>query len=212
MQIKLFSKTPNYLKVCYVAARTCYSADSPFELLEEEKTEEEMLRLLDHIMNNKHLSVLEHCHMTFAVKDVSRALLAQYTRHRIGISMSVQSQRYVSEHSSKSTKGLFDHVIPETIGQNKEALHIYNGAMNNIQQAYDTLIDLGVAKQDARFVLPNGACTNYITSFNLRSFMDMYNKRVLVPGAQWEIKNLMIALRDALVEQEPWLGKYLPKD
>lgn len=212
MQIKLFSKTPNYLKVCYVAARTCYSADSPFELLEEEKTEEEMLRLLDHIMKNKHLSVLEHCHMTFAVKDVSRALLAQYTRHRIGISMSVQSQRYVSEHSSKSTKGLFDHVIPETIGQNKEALHIYNGAMNSIQQAYDTLIDLGVAKQDARFVLPNGACTNYVTSFNLRSFMDMYNKRVLVPGAQWEIKDLMIALRDALVEQEPWLGRYLPKD
>lgn len=211
MQVKLFSKTPNYLKTAWVAARTCYSADSPFELLEEEKTDEEMLKLIDHIMKNKHLSVLEHCHMTFAVKDVSRALLAQYTRHRIGVSMSVQSQRYVSEHSSKSKKGLFDHVIPETITRNKEALYVYSDAMNNIQQAYDTLIDFGVAKQDARFVLPNGACTNFVTSFNLRSFMDMYDKRVTIPGAQWEIRELMNALRDELVKQEPWLDKYIPK-
>ena len=37
MEIKLISKTPNYLKTCWTAARTCYSADSPIELLTEEK-------------------------------------------------------------------------------------------------------------------------------------------------------------------------------
>ena len=42
-----------------------------------------------------HLSVTEHASFTFAVEGVSRALLAQLTRHRLA-SFSVQSQRYVS--------------------------------------------------------------------------------------------------------------------
>ena len=50
MEIKLISKTPNYLRTCWTAARTCYSADSPIELLTQEKTDDEMLRLLDSIM------------------------------------------------------------------------------------------------------------------------------------------------------------------
>ena len=55
MEIQLIAKTPDYLKTCWTAARTCYSADSPLELLAEEKGEEEMLRLLDRIMTSKPL-------------------------------------------------------------------------------------------------------------------------------------------------------------
>ena len=164
MEIKLISKTPNYLRTCWTAARTCYSADSPIELLTQEKTDEEMLRLLDRIMKSKHLSVVEHCAMTFAVKDVSRTLLAQYSRHRIGVSLSVQSQRYVSEQSSKQAGGLFGHVVPQTIMENGEAHVRYMDCMKAIQAAYDDLLTLGVAKQDARFVLPGGACTNFVTA------------------------------------------------
>lgn len=79
MEIKLVGTTNNYLKTIYVAARTCYSPLSPIELIEQESSEEEMLRLANHIINSKHLSVLEHCQMTFAVKNVSRTLLAQYS-------------------------------------------------------------------------------------------------------------------------------------
>jgi len=211
MEIKLISKTPNYLKTCWTAARTCYSADSPIELLAQEKTEEEMLRLLDRIMTSKHLSVVEHCSMTFAVKNVSRTLLAQYSRHRIGVSLSVQSQRYVSEQSAKQTDGLFGHVVPQTVADNEAANGRYMTCMREIQKAYDDLLALGVTKQDARFVLPGGACTNFVTSLNLRSFMDVYEKRVTTPGAQWEIKEMMLQMRDLLVEAEPWLERYIPR-
>ena len=211
MEIKLIAKTPNYLRTCWTAARTCYSADSPIELLTQEKTDEEMLRLIDRIMKSKHLSVVEHCAMTFAVKDVSRTLLAQYSRHRIGVSLSVQSQRYVSEQSSKQTGGLFGHVVPHTVMENGEAHAHYMNCMKEIQAAYDDLIALGVAKQDARFVLPGGACTNFVTTLNLRSFMDVYEKRVTTPGAQWEIKEMMIRMRDLIVAAEPWLGTYIPR-
>ena len=211
MEIQLIAKTPDYLKTCWTAARTCYSADSPIELLAEEKGEEEMLRLLDRIMTSKHLSVVEHCSMTFAVKDVSRTLLAQYSRHRIGVSLSVQSQRYVSEQSEKQAEGLFAHVVPATVAEKEEAYARYRETMQAIQKAYDDLLALGVAKQDARFVLPGAACTNFVTTLNLRSFMDMYEKRVLTPGAQWEIKEMMLRMRDLIVAAEPWLERFVPR-
>lgn len=211
MEIKLISKTPNYLKTCWVAARTCYSSSSPIELFEENKTEEEMLRLMSHIIGSKHLSVVEHCSMTFAVKNVSRTLLAQYSRHRIGVSLSVQSQRYVSEQSSKAEFGIFDNIIPQTIADNEEAINEYNNIMDKIQHAYDKLIDLGVSKQDARFVLPGGAGTNFVTTLNLRSFLDVYEKRVKIPGAQWEIKEMLERMGELIVTEEPWLKNYIKK-
>ena len=170
-----------------------------------------MLRLLDRIMTSKHLSVVEHCAMTFAVKDVSRTLLAQYSRHRIGVSLSVQSQRYVSEQSAKQADGIFGHVVPQTVAENKEAYERYMACMQDIQKTYDELLALGVAKQDARFVLPGGACTNFVTTLNLRSFMDVYEKRVLTPGAQWEIKDMMLRMRDLIVAEEPWLERFIPR-
>ena len=209
MEIKLLAKTPNYLKTCWVAARTCYSADSPIELWEEKKSEEEMLRILDRILTSQHLSVVEHCSMTFAVKNVSRTLLAQYSRHRIGVSLSVQSQRYVSEQSAKLPGGLFAYAVPATIKGNDAANERYETAMKEIQKAYDDLLAMGVAKQDARFVLPGGIGTNFITTLNLRSFMDVYHKRVTTPGAQWEIRDMLLRMRALLVAEEPWLSDYI---
>jgi len=71
MEVKLLAITPDYLGKIWVAARTCYSALSPIELIEAEPTREEMLRIADKIIRSRHLSVLEHCSMTFVVKDVS---------------------------------------------------------------------------------------------------------------------------------------------
>ncbi|MFQ9889275.1 MAG: FAD-dependent thymidylate synthase [Streptococcus sp.] len=60
-----------------------------------------------------HYSVLEHISFTFYVGDVSRALLAQISRHR-HISLSVRSQRYCSESN-------FDYDNP-FIGEDGEVL------------------------------------------------------------------------------------------
>ena len=45
---------------------------------------------------------------------------------------------------------------------------------------YDELVDLGIPKEDARFVL-RGAATNFVTTLNLRSLLDIYHKRVVTP-------------------------------
>lgn len=206
MEIQLISKTPDYLKVIWTAARTCYSPLSPIELYGQTPSQDEMLRLVKHIFDNKHLSVTEHCHMTFAVKNVSRTLLAQYSRHRIGVSLSVQSQRYVSEQSSKNIDGIFDYVTPQSVKNIEESQALYYQAMRTAQDCYDELIRLGVTKEDARFVLPGAAGTNFVTSLNLRSLLDVYQKRVLTPGAQWEIKEMVAKMVDLLLIEETWLA------
>ena len=94
MKVKLLKFTNDPEKACAIAARLCYSA-AGIEEIAEKFTKEKIKELLDKIVSSGHLSVLEHASFTFGIEGVSRALLAQLTRHRIA-SFSVQSQRYVS--------------------------------------------------------------------------------------------------------------------
>ncbi len=207
MEVRILTATAEPLRVIWTAARTCYSTLMPQELWETAPAPEEMLRLVRKIINSRHHSVIEHCTVTYAVSGVSRTLLAQYSRHRVGISLSVQSQRYVSERSEKN-QGLFGAVTPPTVSANPEAARVYRETLEVIQRSYDTLTDLGVPKEDARFVLPGGAETNMVTTLNYRSLLDLYQKRVVTPGAQWEIKALVRRMAELLVEREPWLAEF----
>lgn len=210
MEVNILATTPDPMRLIWTAARTCYSALAPAALWESAPEDrEEMLRLVRKIFSSRHHSVVEHCAVTYAVSGVSRTLLAQYTRHRVGISFSVQSQRYVSERSSRN-EGLFGAVVPPTISANPEASRLYRSTLADIQGAYDRLTELGVPKEDARFVLPGGAETNLVTTLNYRSLLELYNKRVATPGAQWEIKEMVRLMAERLVEREPWLAEFFP--
>ncbi|MGI6075881.1 MAG: FAD-dependent thymidylate synthase [Pyramidobacter sp.] len=210
MEIQLINKTPNFLRAIWTAGRTCHSAMAPQDIFQLDESESKMLKLVDFLVKSKHLSTLEHCSATYAVKGVSRTLLAQYSRHRIGVSLSVQSQRYVSENTEKNGGRIFDYVTPPSIAADPERTEQYRDAMANAQMCYDSLIALGVPMEDARFVLPGGICTNFVTTVNLRSLMDVYEKRVLVPGAQWEVREMVRRMAELLIEQEPWLAGYFP--
>ena len=100
MKIELIAKTPNSKKVAFTAIRRCYSGSETIDILGDEYdtyvSSNDDIRLIKQIVNHGHTSTLEHITFTFVVEGVSRALLAQITRHRIGWSYSVQSQRYVN--------------------------------------------------------------------------------------------------------------------
>ena len=208
MEIKLINKTPDFLRTIWAAGRTCHSSATPQELFEGGETESKMLKLVGFLVKSKHLSTLEHCSATFAVAGVSRALLAQYSRHRIGVSLSVQSQRYVSESTEKNEGKLFNYVTPPTIAADPAKLAVYREAMEKAQAGYDALIAAGVPMEDARFTLPGGICTNFVTTLNLRSLLDVYEKRVVVRGAQWEVRAMVAEMARLLVEAEPWLAPF----
>ena len=93
LKVDLIAHTPEPERVVAAAAKLCYSAVGVDKLMED-LTPEKSAKFLKMLSNLGHASPTEHASFTFAIEGVSRALLAQITRHRIA-SYSVQSQRYV---------------------------------------------------------------------------------------------------------------------
>jgi thymidylate synthase (FAD) len=216
--------------VALTAIRTCYSPGKPSEIVAKEGAKyfgkqatdgeggTEADRLFRMIVRSGHSSTLEHVSFTFAIEDVSRALLAQLTRHRVGFSYSVQSQRYVKQ-SSSSKHGGFNAIIPDTAvkhpqklveykGEEANAEDVFNEILTDIQLAYDRLIELGIPQEDARAVLPQASTCNLVMTANLRAILEFYGKRKPGKGAQKEITDLAEALRKAVVEVEPWTNAF----
>ena len=107
LKVILLRATPDPDEIVALGARLCY-AQADVESLRERVEAMDQAAFVERVMERGHLSVTEHASFTFAVEGVSRALLAQLTRHRIA-SFSVQSQRYVSMADG------FDYVVPPSI-------------------------------------------------------------------------------------------------
>lgn len=135
-----------------------------------------------------HESILEHVSFTFEITGVSRALLAQITRHRIA-SFSVQSQRYVD-------MGEMPVVKPQTIQEDEELSEDYDLLMQAIRDFYSRAVERGIPKEDARYITPQAACTSFLVTMNARELRHFFALRCC-ERAQWEIRELanqMLAL------------------
>ena len=187
LKVILLRATPDPDEIVALGARLCY-AQADVESLRERVEAKDQAAFVERVMERGHLSVTEHASFTFAVEGVSRALLAQLTRHRIA-SFSVQSQRYVSMADG------FDYVIPPSIsalGAQEEAEFIRQ--MDTMHAWYCQWQEkLGGAKeaanQDARFVLPNAAATRLLMTMNARELMHFFELRCC-NRAQWEIREM----------------------
>jgi thymidylate synthase (FAD) len=211
--------------VALTAIRSCYSAEKPSLIVINEgekyfgqqasdgESGTEADRLLRMIFRSKHLSTVEHLTYTFAIEGVSRALLAQLTRHRVGFSFSVQSQRYVKFGSGDKSQG-FDYVVPDSVTHKKAATDsrtvqdVFEEVMQHIQEAYDCLREAGIPAEDCRALLPNAAATNLTMTVNLRALLDFYAKRKPGRGAQGEIAQLAERLREEVVRVDPWTDPF----
>lgn len=194
MNVQLISHTPNALRVAFAAIRTCYSSNDFDQIwfLEYSKYQEnndDHIRLVKQIVSHGHTSTLEHISFTFSIEGISRACLAQLTRHRIA-SYSVRSQRY--------TKGaeVIDCKISNTVA--------YKDALDAIRYAYGKLLADGFKAEDARMILPQSSATNLVMTINLRSFINMYTVRHLGTHAQEEIGELVEMMQEAIIAAEPW--------
>ncbi|MDR3195746.1 MAG: FAD-dependent thymidylate synthase [Endomicrobium sp.] len=195
MNVKLLKSTKDAERMCAVAARLCYSA-STIDNIDENLTSEKVRDLLGKVISSGHHSVLEHASFTFGVEGVSRALLAQLTRHRIA-SFSVQSQRYVKFKSG------VDFVFPPTIKKDEKLLKKYNNFLKNTENLYKEFLGAGIPAEDARYVLPNAAVTQIIITMNARELRHFFSLRCC-NRAQWEIKDmacrmLNLARKEALL-------------
>ena len=153
--VTLLTHTPEPVKVCQIAAGVCVGNPAG------------SMAGLKHAIKSGHESVLEHVSFTFMLRNVSRVLLAQLTRHRLA-SYSVESQRYVSY------KDGFNVHIPT---DNPKLLDLYEAAMNYSEKVYKWLLEAGVDAEDARYVMPNAATTTIVVTMNARELRHFFRMR-----------------------------------
>lgn len=173
MNVTLIRRTDCPESLCADAAAVCVG--------KTEGTPEGLSRALE----SGHESLLEHASFTFLVTGVSRALLAQLTRHRHA-SFSVESQRYVpySEGFGYVTPGRIKVLGEETVSRYTAQMEFmtrwYAGWLNSLGRS---------GAEDARFVLPNACTTRLMMTMNARELKHFFALR-LCSRAQWEIREL----------------------
>ncbi len=208
MNVELINYTPKPIETIFVAARTCYSQDGPLSLWDKVDSDdnrsiplERMYSLIDKVIASGHLSVLEHIGFTFAIEGISRACSHQLVRHRIA-NFSQQSQRYVSAGK--------DFVMPDSIRSNENAIKIFSTFIFEAGKVYNKLVELGIPKEDARFVLPNATQTKIVMTMNFRELYQVCQIR-LCTRAQWEIRELFWRVKSEIkkVPQLAGLAEYL---
>lgn len=179
MKVKLMSYTQNPIEIIYKAYRTCYSKHPPTQI--KTPTESEMCKFIKKYIH--HESPLEHVSFTFSIEGVSRSLSHQLVRHRLA-SYSQKSQRYVLESN-------FEYVVPSSIMNHENPLicNMYHNVMETIKTTYETFINKGIPKEDARYILTNANTTDLVMTMNLREFRYFYAERSC-NRAQWEIREL----------------------
>lgn len=166
---------------------------------------------LRNIMQQNHLSVLEHSSFTFLLEDISRSATHEIVRHR-HLSFSQESQRFVG------VKDEVTYVVPPAIAEgisedDKDFLErgadhpIFDSVYEAVAAYHDTYADLrdqGFSHKEsaeaARSYLPNGIATTIVVTGNARSWMEFIQKRD-APGADKELQAIAQEIQ-VLLERE----------
>lgn len=192
MKVSVVDATQNPVEVCSLAAGICYGKQTATE------------KRVANCVKMGHTSILEHAKFTLRVEGISRACMAQLTRHRMA-SFCVESQRY----NRYDLSGNDWYVVPEAFTEEKLVGDFmleswYGKMMENAAANYRRALDEGIKPEDARYLLPEATKTNLFVTMNARElfhFLDMRADK----AAQWEIRELAYAIMDALHDySEGW--------
>lgn len=196
MRVILLRYTADAEKLCGTAALATTKSGTPSKIFEEidHGTAKQIIK---RVTGYGHSSVIEHASFTFSVEGVSRAMTHQLVRHRIA-SYTQQSQRYVTYNT------LENYVTPPAIAKNPQAREAFDKALEEISRTYQHLLKTGIAKEDARFILPNAAKTNIIVTMNARELRHFFNVRCCA-RAQWEMREVATEMLKQAKKEAPAL-------
>lgn len=210
---RLVTATPHGEEIiAYVARVTSKNQNNP-----------KITGLLKYCAKEGHWSVFDQADMTVEV-ITPLAISIQALRHKSfdfqQFSGRYEDQQQMGEHTEDlpAYKNLF--YIPEvarlqdtenrqnSIVANDEALNKY--MMSEFESAYDAaiksytnLLNSGIAKEVARFVLPEGVYTRMYIKGSVRSFIHYINVREDVGVAQWEHVEVARSIRSIFASQFP---------
>lgn len=157
-QVKLVSYNLENVEICASAARISTTSGNAFEIFEKAKGNKKNQELVQKVLSSGHKSIIEHVVFTIALKNVSAFVEQFFIECRLA-SFTVKSRRYVDF----SRLGYY---IPSDLkGEN---LNLYCQYMDNLFSAYKVMLEKGIPKEDARFLLPYSFNSNFYCTLNAR--------------------------------------------
>lgn len=155
--------SPEGVTVCASAARISTMQGTALELFERSREKTNNVALVQKVLASGHKSVMEHCCFNLAFNNVSIFAEQFIIEFRLA-SYTVKSRRYVDFGGM----GYYvDEAAPDALQtltrETAEALFA----------RYSRLLELGIPKEDARFVLPYCAYSNFFCTCNARELLHM---------------------------------------
>lgn len=181
--------------VCAASGRISTTQGSALEILERSKTKENNAKLIGKVVASGHRSVVEHAMFTVAFDNVSVCTEEFVIEFRLA-SFTVQSRRYVDF----SQTGFYLPALPDALSAR------FSAHMESLFADYGRLLELGIPKEDARFVLPYCFRSNFFCTMNARELLHLTDAMTQGRGAAYpELRSLGMSLREQLREYFPEL-------
>ena len=206
--VKLISVTPDAEKTIGYVARVSNpkNQDNP-----------NVAGLLKYCIKHQHWSIFEQAFMTVEI-ETTRGLAAQILRHR-SFTYQEFSQRYADSsmladeiplpklrrQDDKNRQNSIDDIDPlmQQDFEIKMQRHFVDG-----MKLYKEMLDAGIAKECARFVLPLATPTRLYMSGSIRSWIHYIDLRS-AHGTQKEHMDIAEGCRDIFKEQFPIIAEAL---
>jgi thymidylate synthase ThyX len=145
------------------------------------------------------MRALQHVNYTFA-KKISHTADSQDQRHR----MVPGSRPLLTLTDTRAP----DYITPRLLEQNPRALEVYQRAMQDAWDAKNQLLDRGVPKELALYLLPNAKSIRVVESGSLLHLLHKWTMRTCF-NAQEEIYQSSMDELEQLREVHPQLAKYV---
>ena len=203
MKVGLVHITPDAEKhIAYCARVSSNNQDNP-----------EYEKLLRYCAKHGHWSVFEMASMCLEI-TTSRAIAAQILRHK-SFSFQEHSQRYAKAVDREEVEARMqdNKNRQNSLTEGAEAHEIWvKGAQDMIwvqsKRLYDEAIERGLAKEQARFLLPLATQTRLSMMGNVRSWITYIQVRT-DPSTQKEHRDIALAAKAIFIEQLPIVAKAL---
>ena len=188
------------------AGMISHSSKSLFDLYKDRKDYEDNLKAIGRIVGSGHESITEHDLLTFAITEVTPIIEQILIGQRLA-SFTIKSRRYVDFSNSGFYRPSFSYLENRDEVSNK-----YNKHMNYLFNIYSKMTELGVPKEDARFILPYCFYSQITMSLNTRSL-----KKLIIYCTQGkmskikEIKDFGLKLLEIAKEKVPYYKKVFDK-
>ena len=208
MNVKLVSVTPDAEKTMAYVARVSNPSN---------QNNENYSGLLKYCIKHGHWSVFEQAFMTLEI-NTTRGVAAQILRHR-SFTYQEFSQRYADANLLGETIEVPDLRRQDLKNRQNSTADLPPGIIEDYQKKirkhfddamylYNSLLDVGVAKECARFVLPLSVGTKLYMTGSVRSWCHYINLRS-ANGTQKEHMDIAEECKSIFCEQFPTVAKAL---